>query len=170
MAACIAGGIALQWPIGRLSDRIDRRIVIELVALATLFASLFMLNTNAESMYIATLTWAVFGAFAFVIYPLSLAHGQDLARPEDVVTTSGTIVFCYGVGAAIGPAAGALVMDLAGPNAFPIWLGTSNGVLVINSISRLMVRRRLPINQAVEFSPVALPQVAPASDMNPRGD
>lgn len=170
MAACIAGGIALQWPIGRLSDRIDRRIVIELVALATLFASLFMLNTNAESMYIATLTWAVFGAFAFVIYPLSLAHGQDLARPEDVVTTSGTIVFCYGVGAAIGPAAGALVMELAGPNAFPIWLGTSNGVLVIISIIRLMVRRRLPINQAVEFSPVALPQVAPASDMDPRGD
>lgn len=170
MGACIAGGIALQWPIGRLSDRIDRRIVIELVALVTLIASLFMLNTNAESMHIATLTWAVFGAFAFVIYPLSLAHGQDLAHPENVVATSGTIVFCYGVGAAIGPAAGALVMDLLGPNAFPIWLGSSNALLVIVSIIRMLVRRRLPIDAPVEFAPVALPQVAPSSDMDPRGD
>jgi len=170
MAACIAGGIALQWPIGRLSDRIDRRIVIEFVALATLFTSLLMLNTNAASMYMGTLTWAVFGAFAFVIYPLSLAHGQDLARPEDVVATSGTIVFCYGVGAALGPAVGAVVMDLASPAAFPIWLGASNGLLVIVGMLRLFVRRRLPINEAVEFSPVALPLVAPSSDMDPRGD
>ena len=170
MGACIAGGIALQWPIGLLSDRIDRRIVIELVALATLFASLFMLNTDSASMYIGTLTWALFGAFAFVIYPLSLAHGQDLARPEDVVTTSGTIVFCYGVGAAIGPAAGAVMMDLAGADAFPIWLGASNGLLVIIGIIRILVRRRLPIQEAVDFAPVALPQVAPASDMDPRGD
>ena len=170
MAACIAGGIALQWPIGRLSDRIDRRLVIEFVALATLFASLFMLSTSSESMYIGTLTWAVFGAFAFVIYPLSLAHGQDLARPEDVVTTSGTIVFCYGVGAAIGPAAGGMLMELAGADAFPIWLAASNGLLVTVGIIRMLVRRRLPIEEAVEFAPVALPQVAPASDMDPRGD
>ncbi|NQU47880.1 MAG: MFS transporter [Planctomycetes bacterium] len=170
MAACIAGGIVLQWPVGLISDRIDRRIVIEFVALATLIASLFMLNTNAGSMYLGTLTWAAFGAFAFVIYPLSLAHGQDLARPEDVVATSGTIVFCYGAGAAIGPAAGAVVMDLGGPSAFPIWLGSSNGLLVIIAIIRQLVRRRLPIVDPVEFAPVALPQVAPASDMDPRGD
>ncbi|NQU48402.1 MAG: hypothetical protein HQ519_07125 [Planctomycetes bacterium] len=170
MAACIAEGVALQWPIGRLSDRVDRRFVIELVALAILTAALFMLNTNASSMYIATLTWALFGAFAFVIYPLSLAHGQDLARPEDIVATSGTIGFCYGVGAALGPAVGAVAMDLSGPDAFPIWLGSSNALLVIIGIIRMVVRRRLPIEEAVEFAPVSLPLVAPASDMDPRGD
>lgn len=170
MAACIAGGIALQWPIGRLSDRIDRRLVIEGVALATLFTALLMLSTNADAIAMGIFTWAMFGSFAFVIYPLSLAHGQDLASPEDVVTTSGTIVFCYGIGAAIGPAAGAILMDFTGPKAFPIWLSSASGLLVIVGLIRLLVRRRLPIDGSVEFSPVALPQVAPASDMDPRGE
>lgn len=89
MAAAIFGGLALQWPIGLLSDRIDRRSVILGAAAATAIASTAIVLLPSGGGTLLLLSVAVFGGVGFTLYPLSLAHAGDrLPNDGDMVGLS----------------------------------------------------------------------------------
>ncbi len=170
MVGVIAGGMVLQWPLGRLSDRVDRRLVVELVGLATGLSSLALWWVSASpSLPALVACGAAIGAFAYVLYPVCLAHLQDLIEPGLLVAASGTLVLVYGLGAAFGGAAGGVVMD-AGIRAFPLWILGFNAGLVLLGVVRLLLRRKLPTTHPVVFAPVAHPEAVPASEPCPHPD
>src|SRR6218665_1273486 len=76
MSATILGGVALQWPLGRLSDRIDRRKVIVVCLVATLGIS-FAMFAGTEGRVELMLAGALFGGACFALYPLCVAHTND---------------------------------------------------------------------------------------------
>ncbi len=113
----VLGGALSQWPFGRLSDRLDRRAVIALVAgLSALTGLALFLASRFWSPGVLPLAFA-FGAFTFPIYALSVAHVNDLITNESFVEVSGGLLFLNGAGAVLGPLAGAFAMRLAGPEA-----------------------------------------------------
>lgn len=113
MSVVILGGVALQWPLGRLSDRFDRRRVIVGVLAGALVASLGIALIAAPGIALL-LFGALFGGLSFALYPLCVAHTNDHLAPEQRVAASGGLVLLYSVGAAAGPMSGAAAMTLLG--------------------------------------------------------
>jgi len=121
MGMVIAGGIALQWPLGRLSDRFDRRkvIVVSLAATAAICAAMAVTRSEAA----LGLLGVLFGGFAFALYPLCVAHTNDHLEAHERTGASGGLTLSYSIGAAVGPLASAFIMMLAGPGGLYGFIG-----------------------------------------------
>lgn len=113
MTIVILGGVALQWPLGRLSDRWDRRKVIVFSFAGTLAASLAIAFAR-EGPWLLGLG-ALFGGLSFALYPLCVAHTNDHLQANQRVAASGGLVLLYSIGAALGPTLAAGLMTLLGP-------------------------------------------------------
>src|SRR3546814_15285639 len=112
MMVVILGGVALQWPIGHLSDRFDRRRVIVGGFAATLGVSAALAIQPSGALLFA-LGFA-FGGLGFALYPLCVAHVNDRLLSSERVTASGQLVLLYSGGAAFGPIGAAAALPLAG--------------------------------------------------------
>jgi len=101
MATIIMSGLLLQWPMGRLSDRIGRGPLLIVIPLVVSLAAFGM--TQVSDFRLMLLNVGVFGAFLFTIYSLSAATANDLAGSEHRVQVAGGLLITYGAGASIGP-------------------------------------------------------------------
>lgn len=142
MSLTVVAGAVLQLPFGRLSDRTDRRYVLASAALgAGLFALLVFLATPRSGAAVISMT-ALYGALAYVLYALAVAHANDHARPEDFVKVSGGLLMLYGFGTMVGPVIGARLMDMLRPES--LFLATALAHLSLAGYTMLRVRRRAP--------------------------
>lgn len=126
VAIMIFGGAVLQWPIGRLSDLFDRRVILMIVAMGG-GAAAFLTIMGAES---GDKFWffagaALFGGFAMPLYSLCIAHTNDYLEPDEMVGASGSLILVNGVGAIFGPLFVAGLMAQFGSNAFFAFMGTA---------------------------------------------
>jgi MFS family permease len=112
MALAIFGGLLLQVPVARLSDRFDRRLVAGLVALA--FAGLTQVAALAAGTNWLFVFWLLLGGFMSVIYPVSVAHANDRMPAERAVAVSGRLILISGVGSTLGPLVGSSMMEAFG--------------------------------------------------------
>jgi MFS family permease len=112
MALAIFGGLLLQVPVARLSDRFDRRLVAGLVALA--FAGLAEAIVMLAETHWLLAVWLVLGGFMSVIYPVCVAHANDRMPAERAVSVSGRLILISGVGSTLGPLLGSSVMSAFG--------------------------------------------------------
>jgi MFS family permease len=111
-----AGSLVMQWPLGWLSDRSDRRYVIAGLAAGTSLISLLILLASAHGAeMLILLTFAAWGGLALCIYSVCVAHACDIVDPGQIVSTIGSLLFSWAAGVTIGPLIGALAMDLIGP-------------------------------------------------------
>ncbi len=109
----IGGGVVLQWPLGMLSDRFDRRTVIVGCMLIVLAVSI-SLALFAEPRPQLFVLGALFGGFAFALYPLCVAHSNDHLTEEQQVGASSGLVLTYSAGAIAGPMIGSAGMQAFG--------------------------------------------------------
>lgn len=142
MAAAILGGMVLQFPIGRLSDKFDRRTVLTIAALATGLAAVSVLWAIGQPVAILFVTAAVYGAFCFSIYPLSASQVNDLASPDLRVQVAAGLLVAYGSGAIIGPIVAAQSMALFGAQGFFLFMAAISGSLALLTTIRIIQRRR----------------------------
>ena len=168
MAAAIFGGLALQWPIGLLSDRIDRRSVILGATAATALASggIVLVPDGADALLLAFV--ALFGGVSFTLYPLSLAHAGDrLPNNEDMVGLSSGMLLLYSVGAAVGPLAAGLMFGVLGGSG--LFLFTAAIAAATVAFGAWRVRQKAPASPAEQVSFVAVPRTSPAgAELDPR--
>jgi MFS family permease len=116
MAVIIFGGLSLQWPIGYLADKTDRRSVLNGVAFASILCSLALAWIGPNSPFFWLLAW-VFGGFAFGLYPLSMALACESVEEKEIVPATGGFVLAYGIGAVSGPLLAPLAMEGFGSSA-----------------------------------------------------
>jgi MFS family permease len=117
MSAGIFGGALVQLPIGRLSDTLDRRLVIgALATLGTLvcLAGWYLVGDSALVLYAIVFC---LGASALPLYALCIAHASDRATMTLVEITS-SVLIVNGMGAVLGPTLVAPLMDALGPRVF----------------------------------------------------
>ncbi|UWP87811.1 MFS transporter [Aliiroseovarius crassostreae] len=116
------GGLVLQYPIGWISDRADRRRLILVVAGIAGVASFVPLF--AGSSYYAFLVAAFFvGGMTNPLYALLLAYVNDYLDVDDMAAASAGLIFVNGIGAIMGPVVTGWIMSVLGPLGFFVYMG-----------------------------------------------
>lgn len=147
MAVVIMGGMVLQFPLGRLSDRWDRRSVLLLTASGTTLAAFAIIWASEVSAaggagYWVFVAGAFYGAFVYTVYPLSAAQINDLADPDKLVQISSGLLIAYGSGAVLGPIIASQLMGEAGPQGMFLFTAAIGGCLALFVIYRMLRRGR----------------------------
>ncbi len=142
MASIILGGMVLQFPVGRLSDQLDRRTILILVAIAAIFCALGIVWATGEASWVLFAFAAAYGGFAFTIYPLSAAQVNDLADPDQLVQVSAGLLIAYGLGAIAGPIVSSQIMGYAGPQGLFLFIAGVATALVLFTVLRMGLRTR----------------------------
>ena len=139
IGVCTLGGMLAQFPIGRLSDLIDRRLAI--VGCAGLALPLCLFIAAQGDGPVATwplyLSVALLGALVLPIYSLCIAHTNDYLRPSQIVAASGTLVLVLNGGIILGPTLGASVIGALGPSGLFLLLAAVQGLTVASALFRL---------------------------------
>jgi MFS family permease len=151
MGVSVLSAVVLQYPIGRLSDRIDRRTVIAAICiLATLVAAVpaaFRALPHGLVLGVA----AVFSGLAFTLYSLGVSHVNDHLAPPQMVAASSALLRLNGIGAALSPVLVGGVMARFGPPAYFGSLAALTGLLSIYDLWRKMRRRPPPPERKQPF-------------------
>jgi len=167
MALAILGGLALQWPIGRISDRIDRRTVIlgAAAAVAAISAGLALAAGRSDLGVLAGA--CLFGAFGFVLYPLSVAHANDVIEPDEFVALAAGLLLAYSFGAIGGPIGAAIVMKYAGAGGLFLFTAIVAAAAGGFTLWRMRQRPDLPTEGQQPF--MGVPRTTPAAaELDPR--
>jgi MFS family permease len=113
MLMAVFGGLAFQVPVGRLSDRVDRRVVLG--ALGFGFAVIAVVLVHLPRTLPVVLPGAVLlGGFMSTLYPVCVAHAHDHMPADRVVAVSGRLILLSGVGSVLGPLLGMSLMGRFG--------------------------------------------------------
>jgi MFS family permease len=103
-SAAFIGSLLLQWPAGRLSDRVDRRLVIAgLAALAAGASFALALWSGLLTSLAAVALFFVWGAGALSFYGIAVAHMADRAEPGRLAQSAAGLLFVWAAGSVIGP-------------------------------------------------------------------
>ncbi|GAC35341.1 MFS transporter [Paraglaciecola polaris] len=102
MAVTILGGTALQLPVGRLSDRIDRRYVITGLAVIAVLTSITAIVLDSRNPQVIYVTMFLLGGLSFPLYSLCLAHANDNTDLSIMEVGSGVLMM-NSVGSILGP-------------------------------------------------------------------
>lgn len=172
MGAAILGGLILQWPIGRLSDRFDRRTVLlfVLIAVAATFAAMYLMSaTGARSTSVLLGMSVLFGGAMSTIYPISVSHAFDYVSRDRMVAASSGLLFAWAVGSTAGPFAVSLLMGLYGPAMLFLFLAVMTILLALFAAYRMSRRAALPAAEQATF--VSLPPTGDvAGSLDPRAE
>lgn len=114
MSTAITGGILLQWPIGYWSDHTDRRTTIMIVSFISMIVSVLAIYVPSPTHIWLAICMFIFGGMMFSIYPLSVAHTNDHPEVTDRVEITTNLLFVFGLGAAIAPLIGGILMQSLG--------------------------------------------------------
>ncbi|MFW5816556.1 MAG: MFS transporter [Wenzhouxiangella sp.] len=167
MSLAVIGGAVLQYPLGRWSDRIDRRRVLLVTAAAAALAGLGLALLPAFVPGQLLLLAAVLGAFMFALYPLCVAHVNDHVGEGEFVEASSGMLLLQGTGAVAGPMLAAALMGWAGSGALFGFTALVHLLLMVFVLTRLQRTPRPPAADREDF--IAMPASATAGlDLDPR--
>ena len=165
VAMLFAGALVLQFPIGWLSDRMDRRKLIFGAA-----------SLGAVSCVLGWLTggnlWALMAAAFFAggvttpLYALFLAYTNDYLTAEEMPAASGGLVFTFGLGAIAGPLLTGWAMQGLGPFAFWLVLAATFAAIALYALYRMTQRAVVPVGETEHYlsvTPTASPVAVEAA-------
>ena len=172
LVATMAGGAAFQVPLGRVSDRIDRRVVLALagaIGVAAAASALTLWNTDPLGLFAIAF---VIGGVIYPAYSLAVAHANDVADPADFVKISGGLLILYGFGTMGGPLLAAWLIETYGPEGVFLATGGAHLLLLVYTLARLGLRPAPRSLERADFQPVLLPraQTPGSSALDPRAD
>ncbi len=144
MSLSILAGVVMQYPVGRLSDKMDRRTMIAVVSMiATGVAGGIAIFSRLPHPLFLVLT-ATFSGFALTLYSLSVSHVNDKLESAEMVAASSALLRINGTAAAFGPAMIGGLMALFGPRAYFASLASLTGALTLFDLWRSLRRRAVP--------------------------
>jgi len=141
-ALAILIGVLVQWPLGMLSDRFDRRSVLIVSAAMTAvcaFAFGFYAAVDTATIYIAV---ACMSTFSLGLYSQCISHANDNLTPAQVVSATGSLVLVYGIGYAITPVVSGFLIAQS-PVYFYWVIGACAALLAIFVLYRTMQKAPL---------------------------
>jgi MFS family permease len=165
MAVSILAAVLTQYPVGRLSDRTDRRNVIGgACLLATLAAaSIVALGPLPRALFL--LLTALFSGAALTLYSLAVSHINDRLQPAQMVAASSALLLINGMAAAAGPTLAGSLMATLGPRGYFGTLATLTGALTAFDLWRKSRRGAVPRAEKGPFIPA--PEIVSCAGLDP---
>lgn len=170
-------GAMAQIPFGRLSDKMDRRLVIVFLSGGAAIIGLITVLVSTAGLLAggSVLTFIFFGLYGFAAYPLyaiAVAHANDFAKEGEFARVAGGMLLILGVGLAIGPIIASWVMENVAPVGLFIVTATFHGALAVTAFLRMKVRPVRDAKGRVRFRAMnAEKGVTPGSvELDPRSE
>ena len=154
VAMFFLGAVILQYPIGWISDRMDRRALIVIVAGIGAGGSILgmMLGQNYPVLLVSAF---IMGGMSNPLYSLLIAHTNDFLEHDDMAAASGGLVFINGLGAILGPILTGWIMGTAlGPPGFYLFTAVLFVLLVLYAAYRSTQRATIAVEDTGEFVPI----------------
>ncbi|MCP5358384.1 MAG: MFS transporter [Pseudomonadales bacterium] len=170
LSAVVLGGAVFQLPLGRLSDRYDRRLV--LLGTATVGAVLSALLAVLPGFFPASLSVLAFlwGGCVMTQYAISLAHANDRAAPEEFVMVGSVMLLSMGVFSALGSVIAAVFMQGFGPAGLYVFAALCLSIFALTLAARRRVHV-LPVHDETgPFRAVADTATPMAFELDPRNE
>lgn len=143
VGALYVGGLILQYPIGWLSDRMDRRTLI--MGLSAIAAVVMLVAGLVPLPFAALIVVALLlGGITNPVYALLIAYTNDFLSREQMAAASAGLIFLNGFGAIFGPTATGWMMETVGPRGFFLFIGILYIGLAGYALYR-MTRRAAPV-------------------------
>ena len=152
MSVTVIAGAIGQWPLGRLSDRIDRRKVMIIACVGAAVAGLGMVFFG-QVWNRAILAFAfLFGLFAFPLYALSVAHMNDFVEPEGYVEAASGLLLVFAVGAVAGPLIASEVVRMFGMQSLFAYTACVHFAFAAFAVYRMKMRAPAPVEDHIAFA------------------
>ena len=169
MSITILGGLILQYPVGIISDRLDRRKVLFSLSLFTGICSLLMGLFPTQSFELFLVLAFIFGGLSFATYPVSVSHACDLIDSKDLVAATGGMLLFYGTGAIVGPILISYPMNYFGNSGFFHFITFISLVLTLFTLMRVIKKTPTAKEDKLPYS--NMPRTTPmASELDPRAE
>ncbi len=174
MSAVVLGGALFQIPLGRFSDKFDRRIILTFIALTGAIISTLTFMASFQNFYAGTLSTAMaflWGSVGMTMYAICLAHANDNADRADFIDIGSVMLITLGLSSAIGAPLASALMTIFGHQFLFIFMAVNFAFFCIF----LMLRRKahvLPIttNENEHFQAVAGMTTPEAYVLDPRSN
>ncbi len=168
MGAAIFGAFILQFPVGYLSDKFDRRTVLLILlvvsGVADFLVIFFAASQSTILLYVAT------GLTAGIIactYPMSISETFDKLKQQEMVSAMGCLMLAFAIGGIIGPYTASLLMAWFGHNMLFYFIALIQGALGIFVMIRMSIRQALPVDEQEQFV-MQGSAISSVSDLDPR--
>ena len=167
MGAFTVGGTLIQVPIGRLSDRMDRRVIIALVCACAAAAGI-AIALFATSRHIL---WAMagYGVLMLPLYGLSVAHANDRIPRAAFVETSATLLLVNALASVAGPTVAAAAMDMFGASSLFFYTAAIHLMMTAFTLARLRMKEAPAIENREKYEPLPHQASPGALELDPRG-
>ena len=165
MAVAPFAVIVSQLPVGWLSDRYDRRLMIAaLSVLSAGLAAMVMIVPASEAFMLIGLV-ALFGGVSMPLYSLAIAHANDQLSKDQMLAAGSKLVLLYGLGSIAGPSIAGGFMQQFGANGFMLYMVSIFGLLAAYAFYRMTMSGVLSPEETgdlVPFPPMATAVTAAA--------
>jgi MFS family permease len=146
--------LLLQYPIGWMSDRVDRRLLIIGTALIGGAGALFAFLTGG-AFWAIMVSGAIIGGTSNPLYALLIAYTNDYLEREDMAAASGGLLFVNGLGAISGPLILGFMMDRFGPGGYWIFLFVVMMAIGLYALYRMTQRDRSAEDyEVIPYAPI----------------
>jgi MFS family permease len=152
MSVVVIAGAVGQWPLGRLSDRIDRRRVIVLACGGAVVAAVLLAWLDTAQGGLLLVIAFAYGLFAFPLYSLCVAHTNDFAEQSRYVEVACGLLLVYALGAVIGPIVASVFMRFIGAGGLFAYTACVHICIIIYAIHRLRQRAVTPLAEHITFA------------------
>ena len=167
----VSGALA-QFPIGYLSDLLDRRKVIAICSLlgaCAAFVLVFLSSSIFSSPLVKFLFYVFIVLYAFCSLPLfslNLSHTNDFISKDKFVAAGAGLQFAFALGATAGPFVCSLFMGFIGPEGFFIFLVFGNSFIGLFALYRMSIRSVVE-NKDNQFFPIPRSITPMGMELNP---
>jgi len=144
MTVMILAGAIGQWPLGLISDRMDRRLVIAATAFLAVWAGLAMSLFAIDTGPLALGLTGIFGFLSFPLYMLCVAHMNDSVEHDGFVEAASGLLLIWGAGAVVGPLIASNVIVAVGLGGLFYSTAALHAVLLVLTLYRLGQRAARP--------------------------
>ncbi len=163
----VIGGLVAQWPLGRLSDFLDRRLVLLAICVVLSLTCVLLIPHHAQQAETTLLLVACLGGLVYAIYPISLTQVADRLSMAHLTAATANLLFLYGVGSVCGPILASFVVSSGVAGGLYIYVLSISVALIAAGCYSLWFRKPVPEDDQAEF--VLVSRTTPiAIDLDPR--
>jgi MFS family permease len=154
MSLALLAGALVQIPVGLLSDRLDRRLVLIGLAVAAMSLGSSLSVFGGVDATGTILLIAAFGGVVYSMYPVIVAHASDHAEPGDFLSISGGLLLIFGTGTMLGPLLASGLMTFTYPGALFQVTAAAHLTMLGFAIWRMNKRAAVKAEDKSDFVPV----------------